>query len=49
MADMQGGEGEVRPRKTKRTWAERVTLIIPLVNLLIAIHKVAEEWILPYA
>ncbi|NEB75612.1 hypothetical protein G3I40_10290 [Streptomyces sp. SID14478] len=48
MADAREEEGGVRPQKTKRTWAERVALIIPLVNLLVAIHKIAEEWILPY-
>ncbi|MEV3860163.1 hypothetical protein AB0J38_38385 [Streptomyces sp. NPDC050095] len=48
MSGRQGEEGGPQPQKTRRTWAERVALIIPLVNLLIAIHKIAEEWILPY-
>ncbi|WP_372349868.1 hypothetical protein [Streptomyces sp. KL116D] len=49
MAEHQGEEGGLRPQKTKRTWGERVALAVPLINLLIAIHKIAEEWIRPFA
>ncbi|MFJ8827103.1 hypothetical protein ACIREE_35710 [Streptomyces sp. NPDC102467] len=48
MDELQGEEGGLRPQRTKRTLGERVALIIPLVNLLIAMHKIAEEWILPF-
>ncbi|MFE1949364.1 hypothetical protein ACFW9D_02715 [Streptomyces sp. NPDC059524] len=48
MTGHQAEEGGIRPQKAKRKWGERVAQIIPLINLLIAVHKIAEEWILPY-
>lgn len=44
----QEQEGGRRPIRTKRTWGEWVALILPLINLLIGIQKIAEEWILPF-
>ncbi|GAA3498405.1 hypothetical protein HTV80_19530 [Streptomyces sp. Vc74B-19] len=47
MSDRQEQEGERRPEPTKRTWGERVDLALPLINLLIAIHKIVDEWVMP--
>ncbi|MEU0652010.1 hypothetical protein ABZ485_07175 [Streptomyces albogriseolus] len=47
MSDRQEQEGERRPEPTKRTWGERVALALPLINLLIAIHKIVDEWVMP--
>ncbi|MFC8366401.1 hypothetical protein ACFUIT_00025 [Streptomyces sp. NPDC057239] len=41
-------EGERRLDRIKRTWGKRVALALPLINLLIAIHKIVDEWVLPF-
>ncbi|MEU2897683.1 hypothetical protein ACWC4E_34985 [Streptomyces sp. NPDC001273] len=41
-------EGERRPGRVARTWGKRVAPTLPLINLLIAIHKIVDEWVLPY-
>ncbi|CAL9453557.1 hypothetical protein [Streptomyces griseomycini] len=48
MPDRQEQEGERRPERVKRTWGERVALALPLINLLVAIHKIVDEWVLPF-
>ncbi|MFJ8540446.1 hypothetical protein ACIRFH_00215 [Streptomyces sp. NPDC093586] len=48
MPDRQEQEGERRPERAERTWGERVALALPLINLLIAIHKIVDEWVLPF-
>jgi hypothetical protein len=47
MPDRQEQEGDRRPEPTRRTWGERVALALPLINLLIAIHKIVDEWVMP--
>ncbi|MEV0688676.1 hypothetical protein [Streptomyces sp. NPDC050388] len=41
-------EEEPEGRRTTRTWAERVALVAPVLNLILAIQKIVEEWVLPH-
>ncbi|MEU6847567.1 hypothetical protein ABZ930_37485 [Streptomyces sp. NPDC046716] len=44
-AEQEGGR---RPERIKRTWGERAAQLLPLINLLIAVQKIVDEWILPF-
>ncbi|WP_338696330.1 hypothetical protein V2W30_13195 [Streptomyces sp. Q6] len=41
-------EGGRHPDRMQPTWGARVAQLLPLINLLIAIQKIVEEWILPF-